>query len=127
MHQNFHPARNALDGNHGTHVTVENTATETGKIFWKIVFNKRVFVHHIKIVNRNDDCCPQRGNNLDIQITVINSVFRMENICGNTGILGVEKTFDCNQYADEVKVFPAGTAGIFHFADAYFYGISCFI
>ena len=119
----YPPASNALDGNHNS---IQHTYG-TGIHFWKVVFDKRIFIQRIKIVDRQD-CCIGRDDNLDIKTTVINSGSRTERICANTGTLGGEKILDCNEYADELEIFRDFVSGTnINLAEVYFYGITCFV
>jgi len=120
----LHPARYALDGDHSTN---QHTGNGGLRPFWKVVFDRRIFIQRIRIVNRSD-CCALRGNNLDIETTVVNSGVRLDKICANTGVLGPDKTMDCNEFADELTIFP-GTYydGYLSIADVYFYRESCFV
>ena len=118
-----HPPEDALDGDHNT---IHHTSG-SGIHFLKFVFKKRIFIQKIKLVDR-PNCCPERGDNLDIKTTVINSGSRTERICANTGTLGGEKILDCNEYADELEIFrDVQTLMNINLADVYFYGATCFV
>jgi len=118
----IHPPRDALDGNH---VTIQHTEG-TGIHFWKVVFDKRIYIRRIRIVHRLN-CCPERGNDLSVKATVVNAGSRVERICARIDVLGLEKTVDCNEYADELEIFrDYSTALSINLADVYFYGKICF-
>ena len=117
------PPEDALDGDH---TTFQHTGAGSGARFWKVVFDQRILIYRIKIVHRT--CCHERGHNLDIKTTVINSGSRVDTICANTGILDLEKTLDCNEYADELEVIRVDNpTWPLHLADVYIYGTTCFI
>jgi len=70
---------------------------------------------------------PERGNDLSVKATVVNAGSRVERICARIDVLGLEKTVDCNEYADELEIFrDYSTALSINLADVYFYGKICF-
>ena len=112
----------ALDNDLSTSTHTDNNFVV--KHWWKVQFDRRVFVDKVRVVNRQI-CCQGRANNADIITSVAIGNRFIETVCANLGILGVEKTLKCQQTADELKIVqPAGEA-VMHLGEVYIYGNLC--
>jgi len=109
----------ALDDD--TSTTTHTDTDATVRHWWKVQFDRRVFVKRVRIVHR--DCCYDRIEGSDL-VTIIDNGYNrtIETICANVGSLGAEGTFECGKEADEFKIIqPLGRIAM-HLGEVYIYG-----
>jgi len=91
--------------------------------WWKVQFDRRVFVKKVRVVNRS--CCHDRIDYADLVTIVVNGNSRTDTVCANVGVLGASNTFDCDKEADEFKIVqPVGKVAM-NLAEVYIYGTAC--